>query len=376
MSVEELAESLIKEFEGCSLTAYPDPLSGAAPYTVGYGSTRDQSGKPFKRGQKITQEQANLLLAREVDGLVAELKDSVPFWSEMAPEQQAALVSFAYNLGAGFMTASAGFETIQRLLRQKKWAEVPAALLLYRNPGSSVEEGLRRRRHAEGALWSKGLSNPSSHNMKITALKDTWLKKGLQQASALSDDQKKLVPAGKTYQLVSCKEPPGNRSHKQVELAYGAGVWFIYAPDWEPWGKIDAGFQPVSNNIRDFSAKVSRYFTWGEVWQYDTTRITDDPKILSNIRALAPRLDELRERFGPIGVTSWYRDPKTNAVVGGVPNSQHLQGWAADIYAISEDGAVFEQWLVDHWDGGVGKGIASGKGFTHVDLGPKRVWWY
>ena len=376
MSVEELAESLIKKFEGCSLTAYPDPLSGAEPYTVGYGSTRDQNGAPLKEGQKITQEQAELLLSRSVDVLVADLKETVPFWSEMAPEQQAALVDFAYNLGAGFMTASAGFETIQRLLKQKKWGDIPDALLLYRNPGSRVEEGLRRRRQAEGDLWKKELTVAATFPLTITACKSTWLKKGLQQAASLPDNQKVSVPAGRSYQLVSCKESPGSRSHKQVELAYGAGVWFIYAPDWEPWGKIDAGFQPVSTNTRDFSAKVSRYFTWGEVWQYDTARITDDPKILSNIRALASRLDELRERFGPIGVTSWYRDPKTNAVVGGVPNSQHLQGHAADIYAISEDGAVFEQWLVNHWDGGVGKGIASGKGFTHVDLGPKRVWWY
>lgn len=376
MPTEELAESLIKEFEGCSLTAYADPLSGGEPYTVGYGSTRDQNGNPFREGQKITQEQAELLLSRSVDVLMVELKDTVPFWSEMAPGQQAALISFAYNLGAGFMTASAGFETIQRLLKRKKWSDVPDALLLYRNPGSSVEEGLRRRRQAEGDLWKKGLSNPSSHNMEITALKSTWLKKSVQQAANLSDDQKKTVEAGKTYSVTAWKESPGSRSHIQVELSYGAGVWFVYAPDWKPWGKIDAGFQPVSTNTRDFSAKVSRYFTWGEVWQYDTARITDDPKILSNIRALAPRLDELRERFGPIGVTSWYRDAATNAKVGGVPNSQHLQGWAADIYAISEDGMVFEQWLVNNWDGGVGKGIASGRGFTHVDLGPKRVWWY
>jgi lysozyme len=59
-------------------------------------------------------------------------------------------------LGAGFY-GSSDFNTITRVLREKKWNEVPAALELYRNPGSSVENGLRRRRIAEGKLWTEGL---------------------------------------------------------------------------------------------------------------------------------------------------------------------------------------------------------------------------
>ena len=35
---------LIKEFEGCHLSAYPDPLSGGLPITIGWGSTRKKDG--------------------------------------------------------------------------------------------------------------------------------------------------------------------------------------------------------------------------------------------------------------------------------------------------------------------------------------------
>jgi hypothetical protein len=70
----------------------------------------------------------------------------------MNDDQRSALVSFAYNLGAGFYGA-AGFETISRCLRERNWADVPAALELYRNPGTNVEAGLLRRRRAEGKLW-------------------------------------------------------------------------------------------------------------------------------------------------------------------------------------------------------------------------------
>jgi hypothetical protein len=82
----------------------------------------------------------------------------------MANEQQSALISFAYNLGAGFYGAE-GFETISKRLREKDWAAVPDALLLYRNPGTNAEAGLKRRRIAEGKLWREGL--PS---VKVTPL--------------------------------------------------------------------------------------------------------------------------------------------------------------------------------------------------------------
>jgi lysozyme len=71
----------------------------------------------------------------------------------MNENQQGALLSFAYNLGAGFY-GSPNFNTITRVLREKKWNEVPKALELYINPGTKVESGLRRRRIAEGKLWN------------------------------------------------------------------------------------------------------------------------------------------------------------------------------------------------------------------------------
>ena len=72
----------------------------------------------------------------------------------MNDNQKGALLSFAYNLGSDFY-GHPNFNTITRVLREKKWNEVPEALKLYRNPGTNVEKGLLRRRVAEGALWSK-----------------------------------------------------------------------------------------------------------------------------------------------------------------------------------------------------------------------------
>jgi GH24 family phage-related lysozyme (muramidase) len=148
------AIQLIKEFEGCRLAAYPDPGTGGDPWTIGYGTTRYGAGQPVKRGDKITIIEADLLLRLEIDRIAAKLQSTVPHWDAMNNSQCAALVSFAYNLGDGFYGA-AGFETISRCLRDRDWAAVPAALELYRNPGTAVEAGLLRRRKAEGVMWSK-----------------------------------------------------------------------------------------------------------------------------------------------------------------------------------------------------------------------------
>ena len=48
-------------------------------------------------------------------------------------------------------------------------------------------------------------------------------------------------------------------------------------------------------------------------------------------------LQPLRDRFGPIRINSGYRCPELNSAVGGVKNSQHLRGEAADIHLPSVD---------------------------------------
>ena len=55
-----------------------------------------------------------------------------------------------------------------------------------------------------------------------------------------------------------------------------------------------------------------------------------------NLRALVDEvLDPLREAYGkPIRVSSGYRCPKLNTLVGGNLNSQHMRGEAADIQPV------------------------------------------
>jgi hypothetical protein len=98
---------------------------------------------------------------------------------------------------------------------------------------------------------------------------------------------------------------------------------------------------------------------------------------------LIDTLNVIRERLGvPVVVTSGTRCAKHNKAVGGVANSNHLSGEAADIQAkgVSPDevrGVIRELWSA-------GKlpelaGLGSYKTFTHADIAPKvagrlRTW--
>ena len=69
-------------------------------------------------------------------------------------------------------------------------------------------------------------------------------------------------------------------------------------------------------------------------------------------------LEPLRLRFGRIIIASGYRCPQVNSAVGGVKNSQHMRGEAADIHCSSLEEAhryydfirlnlVFDQLLLE-----------------------------
>ncbi len=144
---------LVREFEGCRLTSYPDPETGAEPWTIGWGSTSYVNGAPVKEGDRISQELADALLEARLArdwGLLVKL---VPGWRQFNVNQQAALLSFTYNCGPAWFGGE-GFSTLTTRLCHGELDQVPAALMLYVNPGGLSEAGLRRRRKAEAALWS------------------------------------------------------------------------------------------------------------------------------------------------------------------------------------------------------------------------------
>ena len=148
---------LIKEFEGLETIAYPDPRTGGEPWTIGFGTTVYSNGRKVRKGDTITLEKAEFELCQNCQQKFLPVLQKIPYFEEMDEYQQGTLLSFAYNLGANFYGLR-GFETISRYLREKRWYDMRSALLLYRNPGSNVEAGLRRRRSREADVWFTKIS--------------------------------------------------------------------------------------------------------------------------------------------------------------------------------------------------------------------------
>ena len=86
-----------------------------------------------------------------------------------------------------------------------------------------------------------------------------------------------------------------------------------------------------------------KYFTINELTK-STTAIkrhidnTPSKEIERSLTALVEKvLDPLREAYGkPIIVTSGYRCPRLNAIVGSTPSSQQVNGEAADIKSVQD----------------------------------------
>jgi GH24 family phage-related lysozyme (muramidase)/uncharacterized protein YcbK (DUF882 family) len=157
--IPECGLNLIKEFEGLGLEAYPDPRTGDKPITIGYGSTRKLNGGEWSLGDTITEKEAKMLLEQQLIYDYLPYLTRIPCWADLNENQHGALISFAWNCGRYFY-GSRGFETITRVLKNRSFNRMREALMLYVNPGSNVEKGLRRRRAAEADLWE---SRPTPH---------------------------------------------------------------------------------------------------------------------------------------------------------------------------------------------------------------------
>ncbi|MGP1387857.1 MAG: D-Ala-D-Ala carboxypeptidase family metallohydrolase [Thainema sp.] len=76
---------------------------------------------------------------------------------------------------------------------------------------------------------------------------------------------------------------------------------------------------------------------------------TPSPAVVANLRRLVQQiLQPAWDVLGPLTITSGYRSPQLNAAVGGVPNSDHLSGYAADVVPVNGGTRRFAEWVVDN----------------------------
>ena len=120
-----IAGPMVERDEGCRLVAYPDPLSGGEPWTIGYGCT----GPGIGPGAVWSQDEAQMALTSRLKAIVAGLDGAIPWWRGLMAPRAAVLVDMAFNLGVEGLLA---FHNTLCAVRQGNWLTASADMLLSR----------------------------------------------------------------------------------------------------------------------------------------------------------------------------------------------------------------------------------------------------
>lgn len=139
MNYSDKGIKLTTDFEGLRLEAYRDIVG---VLTIGYGHT-----KGVKEGDKITKEQAVLLLRQDLQHCLEDVERLVKV--PLTQGQFDALVDFTFNLGGGALERS----TLLRLLNEKNYEGAVLEFQKWNKAGGKEVAGLTRRRKAEADLF-------------------------------------------------------------------------------------------------------------------------------------------------------------------------------------------------------------------------------
>lgn len=140
------ALALVKRWEGCRLEAYPDPGTGGAPWTIGWGST----GPGIRKGVTWTQAQADARLAEDVGDFMAGVQEAVRV--QLWPHELGALTSLAYNIGLSAFRRS----TLLRKLNSGDRKGAAAEFGRWNRAGGREMRGLTKRRADERRVFKGG----------------------------------------------------------------------------------------------------------------------------------------------------------------------------------------------------------------------------
>ena len=145
MKISERGLNLIKEFEGCKLSAYQCP---AGIWTIGIGSTHYGDGTPVTKGRTLPTEKAAIALLAATIGQFEKAVNAMNV--ELTQNEFDALVCLCYNIGAGNFLKS----TLVKMLKAgDNKAEIAQQFLRWDKAGGKPLAGLTRRRNAEAELF-------------------------------------------------------------------------------------------------------------------------------------------------------------------------------------------------------------------------------
>jgi lysozyme len=111
----------VKLGEGLCLKAYPDPLTRASPWTIGYGHTGPDVGP----GTVCTAEKAEAWLASDLTDAMTALDQKETWWRTLPLDAQRVLAELCFNMGLGHLQ---GFHRFLNALQAHNWIVASAEL--------------------------------------------------------------------------------------------------------------------------------------------------------------------------------------------------------------------------------------------------------
>lgn len=140
INISEEGINLIKRYEGLKTHSYR--LQGEKNFTIGYG----HSGSDVKKGQVISEEEAERLLMADLQGYVNLVLEKCSYL-DLTQGQLDALVSFTYNGGLGMLNQLTANGT-------RSAEEIAEKIINYTKSSSEVNrKGLAKRRTEEQKLF-------------------------------------------------------------------------------------------------------------------------------------------------------------------------------------------------------------------------------
>lgn len=137
---------LIKRFEGFRSDAYQDSVG---VWTIGYGATYYMNGNKVKKGDKITQADAEKLLNEMSEKKYGKYVD-LYVTQHVTPYMRDALISFAYNLGNGSLKSST---LLKKVNLNPNDTSIRNEFMRWTKAGGKELAGLVKRRKAEADLY-------------------------------------------------------------------------------------------------------------------------------------------------------------------------------------------------------------------------------
>lgn len=145
-------EGYAKDIGGGRVQAYPDPATGGAPWTIGWGST----GADITKGTIWTKAQAQVRFLEHVEQFAADVRKLIGD-APTTQDQFDALVSLAYNVGsdidADTIAEGLGDSTLLKKHLRGDYAGAAAEFAKWNKAGGRVMAGLTNRRAEEAKLY-------------------------------------------------------------------------------------------------------------------------------------------------------------------------------------------------------------------------------